>query len=170
MSSPWVEIDGDDHWDRFEDRFAFRLERDRGTGAAITEPHLSVTFDLKHLVGSVRFEATRTAIDALALAAFSQLIEPGRTMVFLDWQHPTYRFDPHELTGLPHGTEPNEFPPTNLPPVFPDGDYYIAAADDLRWGTFGHPWERSLCIWGEPLVRTLGASLSGILPVLREHS
>lgn len=143
MSSPWVEIDGDDHWDRFEDRFAFRLERDRGTGAAITEPHPSVTFDLGHLVGSVRFEATWTAIDALA---------------------------PHELTGLPHGTEPSEFPPTNLPPVFPDGDYYIAAADDLRWGTFGHPWERSLCVWGDALVRNLGASLRGILPVLREHS
>jgi hypothetical protein len=35
---------------------------------------------------------------------------------------------------------------------------------DLRWGTFGHPWQQSLTIWGCDLVGTLGADLASRLP------
>ncbi|MFB7608823.1 DUF2716 domain-containing protein [Streptomyces gardneri] len=30
----------------------------------------------------------------------------------------------------------------------PHGDYYLHLTDDLRLGTFGHPWEETLTVWG----------------------
>jgi hypothetical protein len=38
---------------------------------------------------------------------------------------------------------------------------------DFAEGTFGHPWEQSLCVVGERLVETLGRWLTAWLPVLR---
>jgi len=32
------------------------------------------------------------------------------------------------------------------------GDYFIWLAQDFRYGTFGHPWEPSLCVFGEELL------------------
>lgn len=52
--------------------------------------------------------------------------------------------------------------------MFPNGDYYAFFTQDFSAGTFGHPWEQSLCVMGAPLVGTLGVSLRTWLPVLRE--
>jgi hypothetical protein len=49
-------------------------------------------------------------------------------------------------------------------PVFPDADYVAHMEQDLRWGTFGHPWQESLCIWGAGLVDSFGAELLTWLP------
>jgi hypothetical protein len=35
---------------------------------------------------------------------------------------------------------------------------------NLRWGTFGHPWQQSLCLWGAELLDSLGAELLTWLP------
>ncbi|PWK82061.1 uncharacterized protein DUF2716 [Lentzea atacamensis] len=43
-------------------------------------------------------------------------------------------------------------------PVAGDGDYAINTTFDLRFGTFAHPWEDSLCVWGADLLQeTQGA-------------
>ncbi len=39
---------------------------------------------------------------------------------------------------------------------------------DLRWGSFGHPWQQTLTIWGDELVATLGAELLTWLPKHRQ--
>jgi hypothetical protein len=49
-------------------------------------------------------------------------------------------------------------------PVFPNGDYFAHMTPDLRWGTFAHPWQQSLTIWGIELVEALGAELLTWLP------
>ena len=60
-------------------------------------------------------------------------------MVALNWHHPSWLYSP-ALNAVRY---PN---PLNLPvPAFPDGDYYAHTEPDLRWGTFGHPWQESLC-------------------------
>lgn len=41
--------------------------------------------------------------------------------------------------------------------------------DDLTTGTFGHPWEQTLCIFGEPLVTTLAPLLTIWLPIKRDN-
>ncbi|WP_433539254.1 DUF2716 domain-containing protein [Micromonospora sp. CA-249363] len=35
---------------------------------------------------------------------------------------------------------------------------------DLNCGTFGHPWEKSLCVFGERLVEPLAHTLDAWLP------
>lgn len=60
-------------------------------------------------------------------------------MYALDWQHKCYQFDPH--------TE--YWPPF---PVFPEGEYYIFLSEDLNQGTFGHPWEQTICVFGHNLL------------------
>ncbi|MFA7767591.1 DUF2716 domain-containing protein [Streptomyces sp. NRRL S-448] len=35
--------------------------------------------------------------------------------------------------------------------VYPDGDYHLYRTPELRFGTFGHPWEHTLCVFGAPL-------------------
>ncbi len=37
-------------------------------------------------------------------------------------------------------------------PVLPDGDYYIFLSPDFRFGTFGHPWEETICVFGQELL------------------
>ena len=49
-------------------------------------------------------------------------------------------------------------------PVFPNGDYYGHMHADLRWGSFGHPWQQWLLIWGQDLVDTLARKLLAWLP------
>ncbi len=42
-------------------------------------------------------------------------------------------------------------------PVYPNGDYPIFLAEDFRFGIFGHPWERTCCIFGAELLAALEA-------------
>lgn len=161
-SSAWRQIPYDDAWWPFEARFGFRASVDAAGPPAIDEPHGSVTVDLSPVVeaGPAAFAAGSAALDAVALRAFIDLIgdEDGGELLALDWQHPSYRWSParHAL-----GEERWRVR------VFPDGDYYVHADPDLTWGTFGHPWQRTLTVWGEPLVATLGAELAAWLPVRR---
>ena len=135
-------------WAEFERRYRFRPgTRDDGY-AGIVEPAPSLTFDL----GAVSL-AGRAAIDAEAMRCFAD------GMVVLDWQHDGYLLEPDAHATDPHTTWPVE--------VYPDGDYYIFLTPDLSSGTFGHPWRRTLCVFGAPLVDTLGATLRTWLPVLR---
>ncbi|MGA5542658.1 DUF2716 domain-containing protein [Mycobacterium sp. NPDC051198] len=53
-------------------------------------------------------------------------------------------------------------------PVYPDGDYYVHMTSDLRWGTFGHPWQQTLTIWGDELIASLGTELLTWLPRHRQ--
>ncbi|MFB6780507.1 DUF2716 domain-containing protein [Streptomyces sp. NPDC056352] len=46
---------------------------------------------------------------------------------------------------------------------YPDGDYYIFLADDLRFGTFGHPWEYSLCVFGAELLDAISEDVHQVL-------
>lgn len=44
----------------------------------------------------------------------------------------------------------------------PDWDYYLHLTEDLRLGTFGHPWEQTLCVFGA-LLGFVEAELTGLL-------
>ncbi|WP_198347940.1 DUF2716 domain-containing protein [Plantactinospora sp. KBS50] len=47
----------------------------------------------------------------------------------------------------PENIDPPGRPGWPLSP-YPDGDYSIYLAEGFRFGTFGHPWELSLCVFG----------------------
>jgi len=54
--------------------------------------------------------------------------------------------------------------------VFPDGDYHIHLTRDLRLGTFGHPWEETVCVFGD-LLTLIDAELTAALrpPIRRSE-
>jgi len=98
------------------------------------------------------------AINAETARCLLGIADPPEVVV-LDWQHPGYRLNLSEHVSARDAVW--------RVPVNPDGDYYTFALPDFSEGTFGHPWEQSLCVFGPRLVGTLAVTLSTWLPVLR---
>jgi hypothetical protein len=156
-------MDTDDvYWTPFNQRFNFRPGM--RSWPAIDEPQPSVTIDLGPIFagGHAQFAAGADAVNSLALAALVRVLDHNSSLVVLDWQHQTYRFRPHLLFAC----QPDQQWPTT---VFPNGDYYIFLTEDMHTGTFGHPWEQTLCVFGEPLVSVLVPMLASWLPVKRRN-
>ncbi|GAA4441430.1 DUF2716 domain-containing protein [Bremerella cremea] len=151
----WSEFTDDEYaeiWDRFYAEFKFKPDYFERFQPAIDEPRPSVTFDLS---GDLS-EELLSEIDELLLESFRTLTPKGQRMIWLDWQHTCYRFDPDATDG----SRPFHW--------YPDGDYYVFLADDFSFGTFGHPWQASLCVFGSSLLNRVEPVLRGKLPVLRE--
>lgn len=160
----WSETPYDDAWRAFTARFAFHPRYSEPSTVssgpelpAVDEPPGALVLDLAPLFAAdpARFAAGVAAVEASTARVLLDLAG-DEELLALDWQHPAYRYSPQRLavSGL------------RLPvPVFPDGDYYVHTPDDLRWGTFGHPWHQTLTLWGSELVDTLGVELATWLPV-----
>ena len=168
----WEPIpDYEQFWTPFDQRFGFTPTSREPARRGITEPLESVTFSLASVYGSeTRFFAKAAALNAEVLRAFVDVFPDEERLVALDWQHPGYWFSPHrQARGLSRRNDSIGSMATtdwNITP-FPDGDYSIFVTADLASGTFGHPWEQSLCVFGTGLVAALAPALEGWLPVLR---
>ena len=147
-------------WATFEAKFGFRAGVSADAWPAISEPTPSLTFDLSAIPEGPPRGAAYDAINAEALRAFVWGL-PDTELIVLDWQHPAYRFSPSRqaLTWRADWKVP----------VYPDGDYYAFLTEDFSEGTFGHPWEQTLCVIGKRLGATLGRSLETWLPVTRRN-
>lgn len=149
--------------DLFIDRFqSFRPSVYPKDWPAVIDPNPSVTFDLSVPenapgVWSAQFDAINAEAQRCFVSVFD---DPG--FIVLDWQHRGYRLD----AAVHAETFDTEWPVT----VCPNGDYYIFARPDFSAGTFGHPWEKTLCVFGAELVQTLGQTLATWLPLKRENS
>lgn len=143
-------------WDEFVDRFGFRPGVSADTWPAIAEPAPSMTFGLTTPAGARR--AGSDAVNAEALRCFVAEFAADPTFLVFDWNHPSHRFD-----AAVHARDSDEW----RVPVYPDGDYCVFVREDLTEGTFGHPWERTLCVFGDRLVASLGRTLAAWLPVVR---
>ncbi|SFA40059.1 Protein of unknown function [Rhodococcoides kroppenstedtii] len=160
----WTYLDReqvDEAWSRFRAAFgALRPGLHADAWPAITEPAPSVTFDLRFDATAVPaiWAARMEAINAETVRCLLGIADPSEVVV-LDWQHPGYRLDLSEHASAPDAVWGV--------PVYPDGDYYTFVLPDFSEGTFGHPWEQSLCVFGPRLVGTLAVTLSTWLPVLR---
>ncbi|SFW60229.1 DUF2716 domain-containing protein [Amycolatopsis australiensis] len=148
------EPEHDEIWTRFAEQFAFRPHTRRFPG--IAEPAGSATWHVGDLDG--------TRLDAMDLIVHKGLracVAPGEQLYWLDWQHVGYRFDPARVDGAG---------PRRPGAVFPDGDYHLHLTHDLRLGTFGHPWEATVCVFGDLLTR-IDAELTAALgePIRRSE-
>jgi Protein of unknown function (DUF2716) len=71
--------------------------------------------------------------------------------------HPSCLFRPHKVD------EPDEVRGWDVGGLFPNGDYTIFVGRDYALGILGHPWEHSLCVFGEPAVAAFAARNHGVL-------
>lgn len=159
----WMELSRDEYdevWSRFERRFGFRAGVDPTSWPAIREPTPSVTFDLAVIPDGPKRGAAYDAINAEALRAFVWALPDRQELLALDWQHPAYRFKPADQAM----TWQAEW----KVPVYPDGDYFAFLTEDLSEGTFGHPWEKTICVIGERLIQSLARTWAVWLPIKRK--
>jgi hypothetical protein len=156
----WREIDYASAWAPFDEHFDFKPDFYERVQPAIRLHPDCLVFDLADLFADPgpRIAAGTAAITATALRAFVWLAGEGE-MVALNWNHGAYRYSPAVLAVGFH-LDYLDWPV----PIFPNGDYYAHMDPNLRWGTFGHPWQQSLCLWGAELLDSLGAELLTWLP------
>ena len=144
-------------WTPFDERYAFRPNPSRSPPPGITEPSDSVTFSLAPIYSRVP-SVTEDLINDAVLTAFLQVFDERERLIVLDWQHTSYWFRPHV-----HASTETEWQVTPVP----DGDYYSFLSEDMWSGTFGHPWEGTICVFGRELVDALAPTLSTLLPIIR---
>lgn len=145
-------------WDRWFAEFAFRPHMHVFPG--IREPVPSATWSLNLLNDDpcyLRLGLFRATVEQ----ALATCTPAGESVLVLDWQHRCFRVQP----GLLAGGERSGWP---LSP-YPDGDYYIYLAEDFSFGTFGHPWEHTVCLFGAGLLAVADHAVSEVLglPVRR---
>lgn len=150
-------------WDRFYEKFNFRASPYAPDWPAIDEPTPSVTFDLSPSFGPSLPHAFAT-LNAEALQCFVWALPEVSELSALEWQAtPAWWFNPRLDDAPTHWDDWERSQPT----VFPYGEYSAFLNADMSEGTFGHPWEETLCVMGDRLVDTLGKSLALWLPMLR---
>jgi hypothetical protein len=124
-------------WEAFSRRFDFRPSYG-GPYPGISEPDPSITFELPE-------EHTDQDVDEFSEAvrrAIRHCAKGDQEVYYLDWQHECYAFEPSR-------TEPKGFN------GYPDGDYAIFLALDLSFGSFGHPWEGTICFFGPAFIEQI---------------
>jgi hypothetical protein len=163
----WAELDRDVGrvlWAEFADRFRFRLGIAAGEFPAIIEPTLSVVWDL----GSVfagdfpgGFRAGVRMVAASVLGTLQDCTDWWESVAFHDYAHPSCLMRPHKVD------EPEDVPGWDVGGLFPNGDYTIFVGRDHGFGILGHPFEHSLCVFGESAVSAFTTRINGALTVLR---
>lgn len=149
-------------WDEFDSRFHFEPSARAETWPSIKEPTPSVTYDLSAVLTGGNLARAEVAFGEVLLRGLQVATPSGEPVYALDWQHAGYEFTPALET-----------PPSGLwdwpVPALPNGDYYIFVARDLNWGVFGHPWERTWCVFGTPIVEMLTAPAQFEVEVVRRN-
>ncbi|MER6450183.1 DUF2716 domain-containing protein [Streptomyces venezuelae] len=138
-------------WDRLEQEFGFRPSTSRFPGFEAPAPSVTWSLDAVDRGGEDSLDELRRITER----ALRSLTAPGQELFWLDWQHIGYAFDPHRVGGPGRPRWPGS--------VYPDGDYYLFLHPGLEFGTFGHPWEGTLTVFGAPLLAAAEGRLTPLL-------
>jgi Protein of unknown function (DUF2716) len=133
----WIELNEQEYdsvWDSFYFWFNFSPSTHHFPG--IVEPTPSVTYSFTY---DLQLEKEIDDFYDNVLKAFQDVLSLGKRIYALDWQHTCFWFDPHKFDKT-------------WPIGFPNGDYAIFIAEDFSFGYFGHPWEQTICVFGQPLL------------------
>lgn len=145
-------LEYDEVWDRFYKRFRFKPSTHSPDWPGIVEPADSVTYYIGHVYDgdAVAYGRRTQDLRKKFVEAFRTVCPMGEAIYALDWQHTCYWLDPHGKLDF----EKEEDWPV---PALPNGDYYIFLTRDMKCGVFGHPWERTMCVFGRDLVDAVEA-------------
>jgi hypothetical protein len=141
-------------WDKFESLYKFNPSVEPKNWPGIIEPSPSFTISLTESEDGDYPESE--AITNYFRNIFNELEGSSKIRYILDWCHTCYY-------------APDKF--EKAPWVYPDGDYAICLNESMSCGTFGHPWEKTICIFGEPLIELTRHSFpSKLSRVIRENT
>ncbi len=123
-------------WDEFDGLFTFRPSVEAFPG--IEEPKDSITFRLAEGYDDSMLDELQASI----LGALEACNAFEKEVYYLDWQHESYQIgEPVKEEIWANG--------------FPDGDYAVFLGNGMSIGSFGHPWEYSICLFGENFVKQI---------------
>jgi hypothetical protein len=164
VNSAWEQLSkaaDEPAWYWVYDKLAFWPSIYANAWPGFHEPTPSITWDLTS--GNVdrssaefRFGLYSVKEDDLArttLQALRDCVRPDEWVWALHWQHRSYKFFPHRAGAS------EQWPV----PVFPRNDYNVFLAQDFRFGTLGHPWERTLCVFGKEFGESVQRHANGVL-------
>jgi hypothetical protein len=162
MERSWTEFgwqrlstdEKDELLDRFGTQFEFFQRRMRMETPVIAEPTPSLTFAIAWT--SHERESKIADLTLKILAALKSVTPPLERLYALDAIHwyEHYTFDPQRLTSASRDCWAQ--------PLYSDDNYSIIFAPDFRFGVFGNPIEKSLCIFGQELLRAIADDIPSI--------
>jgi len=137
-------LEQDEHdkvWDKFYDLFDFKPHTKIFPAIRTTMPQLKL--DIKECFSP---DYPFDKLEQWALDLFDKVSYPGDRLYALFWQSTCYDFDPRQEMDRGKFGE-------WVVPIFPNGDYYIFLTKDFNNVWFGHPWERTITLIGDNIVR-----------------
>ena len=147
----WVEITdkrtGRGLMKNFSDKLAFKPHTKEFPG--IDEPSPSITYRISFIWETDIENHRRILIDfhTCAYKAFRRCAQKDQWLFTTDVYHCNYRFYPQSAF---EGSNPDAW----KTPLFPNGEYSIFVSKSCSFGLFGHPWEKTICIFGASLIST----------------
>ena len=133
----------DEIWNKFYPTFNFRPSVSEEDFPSILSSLPLLKFDISNCY-STDFPLDK--LEQIALKLFDKISNTGDRLYALDWQHECFDFDPRKFMDL---DERNEW----IIPIFPNGDYYIFLTKDFKNMWFGHPWEQTITLVGNEIVK-----------------
>lgn len=144
---PFSDKEYDQIWERIYRDFKF--EPSISEFPSFKVPYPFITYDVSDYFGeSVDLDAYDD-LEERALLVFKENTSFNEYILALDWQHECYWVNPNVKF------ERDEFGEWIIP-IFPNGDYYFFIQKDFKWGFLGHPWEKSITIFGKELINGFG--------------
>ncbi|WP_433774290.1 DUF2716 domain-containing protein [Bacillus wiedmannii] len=110
-------------------------------------PSPFITYDISHYFGESVDLNVYDEVEEKVLLVFKENTMPNEYIMALDWQHECYWVNPHLEFER---NESDEW----IIPIIPNGDYYFFIHKDFKWGYLGHPWEKSITIFGRELIES----------------
>jgi hypothetical protein len=143
----WIELARhryDKVWDRFYDEFRFRPSVHAEDWPSFREPVPSITWRITELLAEFNawLDPQAAPYNLALLQALRACVGEHEPVLALDWQHAAYEFYPHRFR------EPHDVANWCIP-ALPSGEYHIFVTPDHRLGSLGHPWEQTVCMFGE---------------------
>ncbi|MBD3213091.1 MAG: DUF2716 domain-containing protein [Candidatus Lokiarchaeota archaeon] len=143
----WIKLSEDEDemvWNKFKEQFQFSPSVYKKDWPGIKEPYNSITYDISFVFDEPKRERLEKNLEEKLVKAFRNIIRINDYIYAFDWQHESYRFQPHSINK-------NDW----IIPFLPDGEYYIFFTEDLNNGIFSHPWEQSICLFGKELISAI---------------
>jgi hypothetical protein len=152
----WEELpqhEYDRAWALFTATFRFRPSIHREDWPGIVEPVPSVTYDITtaYDCDDPWLRPVRGQLNERMLPLFQKVVPLGGFIYAMDW-HVGYRFYPHRAFDVKDVRSWGVC-------ILPHGDYTVFLTADLRHGTFGHPWEGTVSVFGTELLAAVKAKL-----------
>jgi hypothetical protein len=139
-------------WDDFVRDFAFKPSVYERDWPSFLEPAPSITWDISDLVDAFNpwLDPEAAPYNLALWKALRRCLPDDEPVLALDWQHASYDFHPHRFRK-PEVTR------NWCIPALPASEYHLFVTADHRLGSLGHPWAKTLCIFGEGLVEAYAA-------------